>query len=151
MWQFDIKNQVSKNSTWRLIFLTSVFSYLSYLWELRQNPWSIHKTTFFKKNFGGHKSFLWGHWYPYFGLLVMSVLGFKARVDPLHAFSPVSSSDSPLVCHLLTVWRSAWLLSLYNLCTCRSCIHRHWWDSNLQLCLLQHSAVNHSATLARLS
>ena len=26
-------------------------------------------------------SFLWGHWYPCFRLLVMSALGFKARVD----------------------------------------------------------------------
>ena len=33
-------------------------------------------------NFGGHKSFSWGHWYPCFGLLVTSVLGFKARVYP---------------------------------------------------------------------
>ena len=32
---------------------------------------------FFKKNFG------WGHWYPCFGLLVMSFLVFKARVDSL--------------------------------------------------------------------
>ena len=31
--------------------------------------------------FGRHKSFSWGHWYPCFGLLVMSALGFKARVD----------------------------------------------------------------------
>ena len=30
-------------------------------------------------------SFLWGHWYPCFGLLVTSPLGFKARVDPSHA------------------------------------------------------------------
>ena len=37
----------------------------------------------FKKYMGGHKSFLWGHWYPCFGLLVMSPLGFKARVDSL--------------------------------------------------------------------
>ena len=35
---------------------------------------------FFSKIFGGHESFLWGHWYPYFGLLVTSPLGFKARV-----------------------------------------------------------------------
>ena len=31
---------------------------------------------------GGHKFFLWGHWYPCFRLLVTSTLGFKARVDP---------------------------------------------------------------------
>ena len=33
--------------------------------------------------FGGHKSFLWGHWYPYFWLLVTFALGFKARVGSL--------------------------------------------------------------------
>ena len=33
--------------------------------------------------FGGHKFFLWGYWYPCFGLLVMSPLGFKARVGSL--------------------------------------------------------------------
>ena len=33
--------------------------------------------------FGGHKSFLWGHWYPCFGLLVKSPLVFKARVGSL--------------------------------------------------------------------
>ena len=38
---------------------------------------------FLRKIFGGHMSFLWGHWYPCFGLLVMPALGFKARVDPL--------------------------------------------------------------------
>ena len=40
-----------------------------------------HKDTFFKKKFGGHESFLCGHRYPCFVFLVMSVLGFKARVD----------------------------------------------------------------------
>ena len=33
--------------------------------------------------FGGHQSFLWGHSYLYFGLLVMSGLDFKARMDHL--------------------------------------------------------------------
>ena len=37
------------------------------------------KWAFFKKKFC-HESFLWGYWYPSFGLLVMSPLGFKARV-----------------------------------------------------------------------
>ena len=41
---------------------------------------------FFFKHFGGHMSFLWGHWYPCFGLLVTSALGFKARVDSLACF-----------------------------------------------------------------
>ena len=38
---------------------------------------------FFNLIFGGHESFLWDHWYPCFGLLVMSPLGFKARVSSL--------------------------------------------------------------------
>ena len=29
--------------------------------------------------FGGHKAFLWSHWYPWFGLLLTSPWGFKAR------------------------------------------------------------------------
>ena len=33
--------------------------------------------------FAGQKSFLWGYWYPCFGLLVMSPLGFKATVGSL--------------------------------------------------------------------
>ena len=35
---------------------------------------------------GGHMSFLWGHWYPCFRLLVTSALGYKARVDSLVHF-----------------------------------------------------------------
>ena len=37
----------------------------------------------FLKSFGGHESFLWGHWYPCFGLLVTSTLGFKAKCTDL--------------------------------------------------------------------
>ena len=33
----------------------------------------------------GYKCFLWGHWYPCFGLLVMSAPGSKAKVDPSFA------------------------------------------------------------------
>ena len=41
----------------------------------------LHTNFFsFFKIFGVHMSFLWGHWYPCFGLLVMSALGFKNRV-----------------------------------------------------------------------
>ena len=57
---------------------------------------------FFSKIFGGHESFLWGHWYPCFGLLVMSPLGFKARVGSL----------------ICTWWR----------CTCFPEIHL-WFDT----------------------
>ena len=41
---------------------------------------------FFLEMFGGHKFFFWGGWYPWFGLLVMSALGFKARVRSLACF-----------------------------------------------------------------
>ena len=36
----------------------------------------------FNKKIEGRKSLLWGHWYPCFGLLVLSALGFKAKVYP---------------------------------------------------------------------
>ena len=49
----------------------------------------------------------------------------------------MDSSDSPLcVC-------------LDNQCTCRH-IHKHWWCLNTQPNVPQHSALNHSATPARL-
>ena len=42
-----------------------------------------------EKSFGGRKSFLWGHWHSCFGLLVMSLLGFKTSGIPhLCALSP---------------------------------------------------------------
>ena len=73
---------------------------------------------FFLKIFGGHESFLWGHWYPSFGLLVTSPLGFKARVgSALFALGGGVRVtlhvpwDSPLVLHLLTSWWPAWLPS----------------------------------------
>ena len=80
--------------------------------------------------FWEHKSFSWGYWYPCFRLLVTSALGFKARVDPLHAFLLVWSSDSPLVWHLLTVQMSAWQSSLFNPLTYRH-VSKHWWRFGL--------------------
>ena len=57
----------------------------------------------------GQSLFLLGHWYPCFGLLVTSALGFKVRMDLLayviHWLYATESSDSPLVQHLLT---SSW-------------------------------------------
>ena len=65
---------------------------------------------FFFYIFGGHECFLLGHWYPYFGLLVTSPLGFTARVGSalfeLSGGIPVMLHvpwDSPLVWHLLTL------------------------------------------------
>ena len=77
-----------------------------------QKPFSF----FFKKKFGGHQSFLWGHWYPCFGLLVTSWLGFKARVGPLACMLCclcfMDSSDSPLVntCWLLGNQHDSWAI-----------------------------------------
>ena len=36
---------------------------------------------YFFKVFGRHMSFFWSHWYPCFGFLVTSPLGFIARVE----------------------------------------------------------------------
>ena len=72
-------------------------------------------------------SFYWGHWYPCFGFLVMSPLGFKARVgSALFAiFAEVNvmyiPQDSPLVLHLLTSWRPVRSQSLPHM-------HVQRWD-----------------------
>ena len=99
----------------------------------------IDWATFFKNFFGGHESFLWGHWYPYFGLLVTSPLGFKARVHS--ALFELSRGvcvmlhipwDSPLVWHLPTSW--------------------HWWDSKLGAIMLPLTVCDQAGqTLYRLS
>ena len=99
--------------------------------RLRFSVANITDLVFFKKIFfRGHESFLWGHWYPYFGLLVTSPLGFKARVGS--ALFELSRGicvtlcipwDSPLVWHLRTSWQPAWQLShLFHISA------RHWWD-----------------------
>ena len=88
-----------------------------------------HSARIFFFFFGGHESFLWGHWYPCFGFLVMSPLGFKARVGS--ALFDLSGGicvmlhvpwDSPLVQHLPTSWQPAWQLSHLHI------PERHWWD-----------------------
>ena len=86
--------------------------------------WS-EKTLFFKKkNFGGHKSILWGHWFPYFGHLKTPPMGFKEIVflyssnissvlqrNSRQPYSHLSEAfllnipwHSPLVWHLMTTW-----------------------------------------------
>ena len=54
-------------------------------------------------------SFFWGHWYPCFGFLVTSPLGFKARVGYLIRIAEANvmyiPQDPPLVLHLLTSWQ----------------------------------------------
>ena len=81
----------------------------------------------FFKVFGGHMSFFWGHWYPCFGFLVMSPLGFKARVSSaLFAIFAEANvmyipQDSPLVLHLPTSWWPACSRSLPHM-------HVQRWD-----------------------
>ena len=91
-------------------FLSCFYTVLQYCslknfhssFQLIEKCWNIYIYIF--KFFVGHKSFLWGHWCPCFGLLVTSALGFKARVDSLACVLPrlctTDSSDSPLVQHL---------------------------------------------------
>ena len=82
---------------------------------------------FFFKVFGGHMSFFGGHWYPCFGFLVTSPLGFKARVgSALFAIFAEANvmyipQDSPLVLHLPTSWRPACSRSLPHM-------HVQRWD-----------------------
>ena len=69
---------------------------------------------FLEKNFGGHKSFLWDPLF--FGLLIKSSLGFKARVGSLiHTWCRDHVLhvpwDLPFVLHLLTSWWPGWQLS----------------------------------------
>ena len=69
----------------------------------------------------------WGHWYPCFGFLVTSPLGFKARVgSALFAIFAEANvmyipQDSPLVLHLPTSWRPACSRSLPHM-------HVQRWD-----------------------
>ena len=75
--------------------------------------------TFFENIFGELPFFLWGHWYPCFGLLMTSALGFKARLCLFlvcfgHLCTTTDCWDSPLVRHLLTSWLPAWLLSHFR-------------------------------------
>ena len=63
------------------------------------------KFFFFLKFFGGHKSFSWGHWYPCFGLQVMSALGFKAKVGPFCMFSRLCDPQIHLWCDTSWLYR----------------------------------------------
>ena len=72
-------------------------------------------------------SFFGGHWYPCFGFLVTSPLGFKARVgSALFAIFAEAKvmyipQDSPLVLHFLTSWQPACSRSLPHM-------HVQRWD-----------------------
>ena len=92
------------------------------------------------KFFGGHKSFLLCHRYDCFRLLVMSAMGFKARVNSLscvlHHLHATDFSHSPLVSHLLTSWWPTWPLK----CFIHVLAYRHQWGwSPGSSILLRHS------------
>ena len=72
-----------------------------------------------KKKIGGHKSFLWGHWYPCFDFWWLSS-GFQSqRGQPYSHLVEVYVLhvpwDSPLVRHLPTSWR----LEMYLIERCK--------------------------------
>ena len=79
--------------------------------DIRQQ--GINRAYLFKKSFWRTHIFVWGHWYPCFGFLVTSPLGFKARVGSslITFFAEVNvmyiSQDLPLVLHMLTSWQPA--------------------------------------------
>ena len=73
----------------------------------------IHNKTkkqFFLKKFRGHTSFWWGHWYPCFGMLVTSALGFKARVDITCTLSCLCTSPQ------IHLWWQAWWSVAFPTC-----------------------------------
>ena len=102
---------------------------------------------FLKKVFGGHMSFFRDHWDPCFGFLVMSPLGFKARVGSalFTIFAEVNETyipqDSPLVLHLPTSWQPACSQSLphmhvqrWDLAQIQTCNHVDRRGTRLPLC-----------------
>ena len=74
-WDFHsiIINWCKRHRTfkWCLMFITSYCLHL----------WTADLFFFLNFIFGWHKSLLWGQWYPFLGLQVMSALSFKAKVE----------------------------------------------------------------------
>ena len=85
----------------------------------------------------------------YFGLLVTSVLGFKARslTSMISYLGIMDSSDPSLVHYLLTAKWSVWQPSLFDPHSCRE-IHKYRWGLNPRLSLPQHNALNYLASTA---
>ena len=88
-----------------------------------------HVQTLFKKKIGGHESIFWGQWYPYFGLLVMSPLGFKpdwvlpcSHLAEAYILSLRFTSDATPA-ELLAAFIAAKLIS-------STYLRRYWWESN---------------------
>ena len=127
----------------RVNHLSSCF-FAAKFWEGDLYLWMI--PCCFKKNLEDISYFLWGHWYPCSGLLVMPALGFKARVDPLALvlchLCTMDSSDSPLVGHLLTSWQPEPFWSTYLH------MYKHWWGSSLGLSMPLPNSMWHSTLLS---
>ena len=62
---------------------------------------------FFSKVFGGQKSFLWGHWYPWWRLLWVSKPKWAALLALAKAYMLHVPWDSSLVWHPLISWQPA--------------------------------------------
>ena len=81
--------------------------------------------------FGGHKSFLWDHWFNCSELLISPAQAFKAKMDSLacvpSGLHAVGCSDSHLVWHLLSSWWPAWQLSLFDPHTCQ--VQPFYWTT----------------------
>ena len=98
--------------------------YPSIMIKLRNlvNKGLIYKALHFLKKFLEDMSFLWGHWYPYFGLLVISALGFKAMVGSLACF---------LTCGILRFTSGVTPAD----CIEASMAAKPFWPTHLQMCL----------------
>ena len=96
---------------------------LKIMWYVLLNNFFLKKKEFLEDI----SPFLWGHWYPYFGLLVTSTLGFKASMDSLacvlHCLHVTDSSNSSLLWQLLTSGQPAWQPS----CFIHILAYKHWW------------------------
>ena len=73
------------NQKWRKkqFTLLSLLNFLIISLMIECNPIQLGHFSQKNQQFEGLKSFLWDHWYPCFGLMVTSPLGFKARVGSL--------------------------------------------------------------------
>ena len=90
-------------------------------------------------NFGGHKSFLWGHWCPCYGpLVVTSPMSFKARVGSLiGAWWRCTCYMFPEIhpwCDTCQPFGSQYnsQANLFHIP-----VSRHWWGSKLGPIILQ--------------
>ena len=109
------------------------------------------KTSFCFSIFGAHMSFLWGHWYPCFGLLVMSALVSKPGWILLACFLVCNVSQIHLwcdTCWLLRGQHGSWALLIHVLAELVS-TSIGGVQTHDRACCTQHNTVNHWTTLAR--